>query len=195
MKIKLTEEQYNRLLVENDKDFLGGQVNLKHIGNKVNPFIVKLFTIIYNKCNKCNYFEVKEMIKDDFSLTEAESHLLSYNYHQFLLKDSTGNFKDFMGEPLEYYGKFVFNTTVPVYGTVWGMIDGSAEGYATSYEDFIDNILKSGRFEVDVRWASNVEHDGYDTDWQLDKDGAEELIVDDVHDYEEAEIMDRITIE
>ena len=43
MKIKLTEEQYNRLLVENDKDFLDGYINFKHIGNKVTPFIVRLF--------------------------------------------------------------------------------------------------------------------------------------------------------
>ena len=46
MKIKLTEEQYKRLLVENDKDFLDGQVNFKHIGNKVTPFVVRLFNII-----------------------------------------------------------------------------------------------------------------------------------------------------
>ena len=49
MKIKLTEEQYKRLLVENDKDFLDGQVNFKHIGNKVTPFIVKLYNIIAQK--------------------------------------------------------------------------------------------------------------------------------------------------
>ena len=40
MRIKLTEEQYNRLLVENEKDFLDGQVNFKHIGNKVNPCLL-----------------------------------------------------------------------------------------------------------------------------------------------------------
>ena len=43
MKIKLTEGQYNRLLVENDKDFLDGMVNFKHIGNKVDKFIIKCF--------------------------------------------------------------------------------------------------------------------------------------------------------
>jgi len=193
MKIKLTEEQYNRLLVENDKDFLDGQVNFKHIGNKVNPFIIKLFTIIYNKCNKCNFKQVMFMIKNDFSLTEAESHLLSYNYHQFLLKDSTGNFKHFLGEPLEYYGKFVYDTTLPVYGTVWGYIDGVAEGYGTSYEDFIDQ-LRDGMFDVSTDWRRNVDADTYDVEWELEEDHANEKIVDDVADYDESEIMDRITI-
>jgi hypothetical protein len=193
MRIKLTEEQYNRLLVENEKDFLDGQVNFKHIGNKVNPFIVKLFTIIYNKCNKCDYARVMKMIKNDFSLTEAESHLLSYNYHQFLLKDGTGNFNHFLGEPLEYYGKFVFDTPVPVYGTVWGYIAGVAEGYATSYEDFIDQ-LRDGMFDVSADWRHNVEADTYDVDWELEDDHANEKIVDDVADYDEDEIMDRITI-
>ena len=34
MKIKLTEQQYNRLLVENDKSFLDGNVDFPHIGNE-----------------------------------------------------------------------------------------------------------------------------------------------------------------
>ena len=58
MKIKLTEEQYNRLLVENDKDFLDGKVEFPHIGNKVNKFIVKLFNYIYEK--KGRYTSSKE---------------------------------------------------------------------------------------------------------------------------------------
>ena len=49
MKIKLTEEQYRRLLVEDDKKFLDGKVEFPHIGNKVNKFIVKLFNYIHKK--------------------------------------------------------------------------------------------------------------------------------------------------
>ena len=49
MRIKLSEEQYNRLLVENDKKFLDGKVEFPHIGNKVNKFIVKLFNYIHQK--------------------------------------------------------------------------------------------------------------------------------------------------
>ena len=49
MKIKLTEDQYKRLLVENDKSFLDGKVEFPHIGNVVNKFIVKLFNYLYEK--------------------------------------------------------------------------------------------------------------------------------------------------
>ena len=83
MKIKLTEEQYNRLLVENDKDFLDGQVNFKHIGNKVSPFIVRLFNIINEKCKDCPWDHMVGIIKNDFSLTEQEATLLTYNYNNF----------------------------------------------------------------------------------------------------------------
>ena len=46
MRIKLLESQYNRLLKENDKDFLDGTVNFKEIGNKVDKFIIKCFNFI-----------------------------------------------------------------------------------------------------------------------------------------------------
>ena len=94
---------------------------------------------------------------------------------------------------MEYYGKFVYDTTLPVYGTVWGYIDGMAEGYATSYEDFIEQ-LRDGIFDVSADWRQNVDADTYDVDWDLDTDSADDKIVDDVADYDESEIMDRITI-
>jgi hypothetical protein len=76
---------------------------------------------------------------------------------------------------------------------VWGYIDGMAEGYATSYEDFISQ-LRDGIFDVSADWRQNVDADIYDIDWELGEDPANEKIVDDVADYDEDEIMDRITI-
>ena len=100
MKIKLTEEQYNRLLVENDKDFLDGDVNFKHIGNKVTPFIVKLFNIIAKKSQMTWDAQVK-MIKNDFSLSEAEAVLLVYNFNNFkALKGITDDFSEVLGGTL-----------------------------------------------------------------------------------------------
>ena len=72
MKIKLTEEQYNRLLVENDKDFLEGEVNFRHVGNKINKFIVKLFNILKKK-GISELYPAMNMLKVDFSLDEDES--------------------------------------------------------------------------------------------------------------------------
>ena len=46
MKIRLTENQYKRLLKEDDKDFLDGMVNFKNIGNKIDKPIAKLFSMV-----------------------------------------------------------------------------------------------------------------------------------------------------
>ena len=87
MKIKLTEEQYNRLLVENDKKFLDGKVEFPHIGNKVNKFIVKLFNYIYEKRGDTplNHQErdIREIMVRDFGLTLPEAKLLTHNYGTF----------------------------------------------------------------------------------------------------------------
>ena len=43
MKIRLTENQYKRLLKEDDSDFLDGNVNFRNVGNKIDKVISKLF--------------------------------------------------------------------------------------------------------------------------------------------------------
>ena len=47
MKIRLTESQYKRLLSEDNKSFLDGQVNFRNIGNKVDGFVAKCFEYIF----------------------------------------------------------------------------------------------------------------------------------------------------
>jgi len=196
MKIKLTEEQYNRLLVENDKDFLDGQVNFKHIGNKVTPFIVRLFNIIAKKSEMTWDAQVR-MIKNDFSLTEQEATLLTYNFNNFKSqKGVTDDFNEVLGQPLVYYGKFLFDMDVPVYGNIGGTIDGWAEGYATSYEDFLEQI-QNGDVEAIPDWSSRVDADTYDVDWEVDEDYANDKVSDVGDEYDEADssdFMDRVSI-
>ena len=189
MKIKLTEEQYNRLLVENEKDFLDGDVNFKHIGNKVTPFIVKLFNIIAKKSQMTWDAQVR-MIKNDFSLTEAEAVLLTYNFNNFKAqKGITDDFSSVLGEPLVYYGRFIFDTEVPVHGTVSGYIDGYAEAYATSYEEFLEQ-LQNGDVEVVADWNNRVDSYDHDTDWEVDHDYAQDRVSDNTSDFSEEELDD-----
>ena len=192
MKIKLTEEQYNRLLVENEKDFLDGDVNFKHIGNKVTPFIVKLFNIIAKK-SEMTWDAQVGMIKNDFSLTEAEAVLLVYNFNNFkALKGITDDFSEVLGEPLVYYGRFMFDTHIPVFGTVRGYIEGHAESYATSYEEFLEQ-LQNGDVEIVPDWNDRVDAELYDVDWEVDHDYVEDMQVD--FDEEElGDFKDRVTI-
>tara|TARA_R110002051_G_scaffold323085_1_gene415602 strand:+ start:638 stop:1234 length:597 start_codon:yes stop_codon:yes gene_type:complete len=197
MKIKLTEEQYNRLLVENDKDFLDGQINFKHIGNKVTPFIVRLFNILAKKCKDCPWDNLMNIIKNDFSLTEQEATLLTYNFNNFNAKNSfIEDFNEVLGQPLVYYGKFLFDMDVPVYGNIGGTIDGWAEGYATSYEDFLEQI-QNGDVEAIPDWSRNVDADTYDVDWEVDEDYANDKVSDVGDEYDEADssdFMDRVSI-
>ena len=196
MKIKLTEEQYNRLLVENDKDFLDGQVNFKHIGNKVTPFIVKLFNIIAKK-SEMTWDAQVGMIKNDFSLTEQEATLLTYNFNNFKAqKGITDDFSEVLGEPLVYYGKFLYDMTIPVSGHVNGMIDGWAEGYGTSYADFLEQI-ENGDVEIIADWSSRVDADTYDVEWTVDDDYAQDQVSDIWHEYDEddlSDFIDRVSI-
>ena len=190
MKVKLTEEQYNRLLVENEKDFLDGDVNFKHIGNKVTPFVVRLFNIINEKCKDCPWDQMVGMIKNDFSLTEAEAVLLTYNFNNFKAqKGITDDFSSVLGEPLVYYGRFIFDTEVPVFGTVSGYIDGYAEAYATSYEEFLEQ-LQNGDVEVVADWNNRVDSYDHDTDWEVDHDYAHDRVSDNTSDFSEEELDD-----
>jgi len=189
MKIKLTEYQYNRLLLENDKDFLDGYVNFKHIGNKVTPFVVRLFNIIAKKSEMTWDAQVR-MIKNDFSLTEAEAVLLTYNFNNFKAqKGITDDFSSVLGEPLVYYGRFIFDTEVPVFGTVSGYIDGYAEAYATSYEEFLEQ-LQNGDVEVVPDWNNRVDSYDNDTEWEVDHDYAHDRVSDNTSDFSEEELDD-----
>ena len=99
MRVKLTEEQYNRLLVENDKTFLAGKVNFPHIGNKVSKFIVKLFNYIHQKVGTfkpSNNMEIRDIITRDFGLTKGEAELLGHNYANFSHDTDTDDFSEFI---------------------------------------------------------------------------------------------------
>ena len=185
MKIKLTEGQYNRLLVENDKDFLDGMVNFKHIGNKVTPFIVKLFNIVDRKCKDCSWDSILRIIQNDFSLSKEEAILLTYNYSNFRLNrlNDEWSFEEVLGDPLIYYGKFSYKTEVPVYGNIDGYVSGSAEAYATSYEDFIDK-MNDGESEMVVTSWSDVEPMSLSSvDWEIDHDYGYQRLETELDDY------------
>lgn len=191
MKIKLTEEQYNRLLVEDDKDFLDGDINFKHIGNKVSPFLVKLFNIINEKCNDCPFDKMTAMIENDFALTEQEATLLTYNYNNFRAHrpNDEWTFDAVLGEPLIYYGKFLYDMEVPVQGIVDGYISGWVEAYATSYEDLLE-VLQNGEGEVTADWNDRVDANVHDVDWDVDEDYAIERVREYIEDGEDEDNME-----
>jgi hypothetical protein len=207
MRIKLTEEQYNRLLVENDKDFLDGDVTFPHIGNKVDKFIVKLFNYIHKKVGHTaeglgRWGSIVRIIQHDFSLSQSEAILLTYNYNGFSNKNhgvKEGDYSKFLGEPLEFYGDFKFNTQVPVYADIHGMMDGWVTGTATSQDEFIEKLASGDYDDIDSDWNSDVqEDDGVRVEWEIDSDYAYDRISDEIGDLRRdgdiKHIKDRIEI-
>ena len=111
MRIKLRESQYNRLLKENDKDFLGGMVNFKEIGNKVDKFIIKCYDFIRKQYP--NFKQLRDVpmystkLSKDLSLPNSVCLVICYNYYLMNNKINSvkyeGDFSEFLGEPLEFY--------------------------------------------------------------------------------------------
>jgi len=202
MKIKLTEDQYNRLLVENDKSFLDGNIDFPHIGNKVNKFIVKLFNYLYKKVGPYtihNQREIREIMVRDFGLTLPEAKLLTHNYGTFSSSGEVDEYSSYLGEPLEYWGEFRFNARVPLQAYVYGSTDGFVTGHATSYDEFIDQI-KDGDWEhTDSDWSDDIESFPEDAEWDIDQDYAYDKIKDEMSDLvrhqTKEEILKRIEIE
>ena len=201
MKIKLTEGQYNRLLVENDKTFLAGKVDFPHIGNKVNKFIVKLFNYIHQKVGpftQSNRNDIKDIITRDFGLTDGEAELLRHNYDTFSGSEGVSEFSSYLGEPLEFYGELKFNTRIPMSAYISGTMDGYITGHATSVDDFIDKLENNDWEDVDTDWNDDIESYPEDADWEIDTDYTADRVTDEITDLkrqgDEDDIIDRIEI-
>jgi len=188
MKIRLTENQYKRLLKENDKDFLDGTVNFRNIGNKVDRFISKLFCNLVNNdkyspkeltseslkttdpLELSNFSDIFDRIKELGGYTDSESILLSYNYIELydtiIRLNEEGKCNNLVGIPLEFYGKFSHYATIQHTAYVSGYSSGSGELYTTSYDDFIDK-WENGEVELDDS-GDNIDYECYDLYWEPD---------------------------
>ena len=193
MKIKLTESQYSRLLVENDKSFLDGDVQFPNIGNKVSKFIVKLFNYIYKKIGSYEVHKSQDIgmiMTRDFGLTVPESKLLIHNYSNFSKNTEVSEFNEFLGLPLEFYGEFKYTTGVPVSAYVNGRMEGFVYGNASSYEEFIDS-MKNGNWDLtmDSDWEGSVESWPEDAEWEIDQDWGIERLSDEIGDETNIETL------
>jgi hypothetical protein len=201
MKIKLTEYQYNRLLVENDKDFLDGKVEFPHIENKVNKFVVKLFNYIHQKEGPyvpSKNRDIHTIITRDFGLTNGEAKLLTHNYADLTLDGEVSDFNEFLGKPLEFYGEFKFNTRIPLSAYVNGNIDGWVTGHASSYEDFIEQLAQGDWEDIESDWSEEIDSFPEDAEWDIDSDYAWDMLKDEIADTKRhgdmQDVRDRIEL-
>jgi hypothetical protein len=175
MKIKLTEGQYNKLLVENDKDFLDGMVNFKHIGNKVDKFIIKCFNFMrkqypnFKQLRDIPMYSIK--LSKDLVIPRSVCLVICYNYYLLWNKINPTNYEgdlsEFLGKPLEFYGEFELNEEVPVRGYISGYQMGKYTGYASTEEEFLDQLENGEYYDYDTT-DSYVDYDD-NIEWEVDE--------------------------
>ena len=200
MRIKLRESQYNRLLKENDKDFLGGMVNFKEIGNKVDKFIIKCYDFIRKQYP--NFKQLRDVpmystkLSKDLSLPNSVCLVICYNYYLMNNKINSvkyeGDFSEFLGEPLEFYGKFEISEEIPMSGYINGYQMGKYNGYATSQEEFLDQ-LEDGEFNNYDITDNYVEYDAVNVDWEVDDGYIDDYISQRVSDFRD-DIEDNVNL-
>ena len=175
MKIKLTEGQYNKLLVENDKDFLDGNVNFKEIGNKVDKFIIKCFNFM--KKQYPNFKQLRDIpaysikLSKDLVIPRSVCLVICYNYYLLWNKINPTNYEgdlsEFLGKPLEFYGEFEINEEIPVRGYVSGYQVGKYTGYSSTEEEFLDQLEDGEYYDYDTT-DSYVDYDN-NIEWEVDE--------------------------
>ena len=110
MKVKLTEEQYKRLLTENTGDEWG------RVGKTVNAFIVRLFKEIRDKIQngglKMNS-DIVDYIVRDLVLTQEEAIILAHNFKVMVDFHSQDDLNELLGKPMEFMGVWQIPTHIP----------------------------------------------------------------------------------
>jgi hypothetical protein len=188
MKIRLTESQYKRLLNEDNQSFLDGTVRFKNIGNKVDKTIAKLFLMMYKEGNltpNLNYLrssdpyfydphfrKIIDYIALTLFVTKEESILLAHNYSSVMwdkIREASENNDTIIlvGEPLQFFGKYIYPSTLMYDGFISGTGVGNIECYATDTNNFKEKI-DSGLYELDG--PDRIDYNSYSIDWSLDKD-------------------------
>ena len=190
MKIRLTESQYSRLLKEDDKDFLGGMVNFKTIGNKVNLAIAKLFIMMQREgkfkisldylkvgdpmYSSQNFRDIVKYIILMLSVENSEAILLAHNYISFLrdkivIASEKNDPNLLVGEPLQFFGKYKYPITYYWTGYINGTTSGNLECYATDDDDFTKKI-DDGFYDVMENSNGHIDYDMSDVEWEPNDD-------------------------
>ena len=198
MRIKLRESQYSRLLKENDKDFLDGNVNFREIGNKVDKFIIRCYNFIrkqyptFKQLRDVPNFARK--VSKDLVIPKAVSLVICYNYYLLdMTENYVGDLSEFLGDPLEFYGEFELNEEVPVRGYISGYQMGTYTGYASSEEEFLGQLEDGEYYDMDVDDGGGVDYDGMSIDWEIDEGYVDDYLSQRVGDNRD-DIIDNVNL-
>ena len=170
MKVKLTETQYNRLLTETQQ-----------VGDKVTPFVVKMFKLIENKVGLSTYFLVDAMhfLMNTMSLSVNDALVVATTYEKFREEEMT-EWDNLIGKPLQTKKVYGFKTSVPVMASMYARGYGVATVYALGYseKDALENVLDHQKFSVEIEDEDNIDWDTDIEDIEINTD----MMLDDMSD-------------
>ena len=172
MKVKLTEEQYNRLLIENSGDEWGS------ISKTVDPFIIKVFRQIRDKIQngglKMNS-DIVDYIVNSLVFTQEEAIILAHNFKVMVDYHSEQDLNELLGKPMEFMGVWQIPTHVPtvVELTGRGYPDGRVYVMGRTPEEAIRTIRDGAEDDFEVGDMNELDLDAVLDEFDID-------IVDDI---------------
>ena len=135
-------------------------------------------------------------LSKDLSLPNSVCLVICYNYYLMNNKINPekyeGDFSEFLGEPLEFYGEFEINEEIPMVGYINGYQMGKYNGYATNQEDFLDQ-LEDGEFYNYEIGNNYVEYDAVNVDWEVDDGYIDDWISQRISDFRD-DIEDNVNL-
>ena len=188
MKIRLTENQYKRLLSEQEtsEELIDYDGVHKKMGKKIDKFISKLFIHIFETDKitpqtmegpyEYGYKSLKKVISEVGDYNRHSSLILAHNYIKYFDLIKNGDVENLIGKPLEYYALFQIDVPLHYTGEVTGTGYGTIEGYSTSPDKFFDQIEQNeydiNDIDVNPEWSGDVY-------WHLDDDVTRDQIFND----------------
>ena len=171
MKIRLTEEQYKRILTEDN--------NLK-----VTRPIRKMFELLHRSWDKLSLKKIDDvlkMISEHLGVTEDVSYMIYKNFMSYGLGLVEGDTLQNYEMPV-----YTIKTTMPTVVTARTYLTGFVEVKATSEENAINRVL-DGKYVDMYLDEDGMEYQNPDLDFDLSGDDAEiidSMVLDHVADVD-----------
>ena len=167
MRIKINEEQYNRLLSEN--------VDSK-LGDIITKPIIRIMISLKNDYDVDfeGYLGI-EKIKQDFSLNHSDALSLIHNYKEYFQNKSIDEFDQMLGKPLTKINEYIISVNLPAIVQARAFVDSKIIVRASSPQEALD-LAANGDYVNMVIDRGSRYNQNPDLDW--DFDDAE--IIDDI---------------
>lgn len=184
MRIKINEEQYNRLLSENV---------YSKLGDTITKPIIRIMISLKNDYDVDfeGYLGI-EKIKQDFSLNHSDALSLIHNYKEYFQNKSIDEFDQMLGKPLTKINEYIISVNLPAIVQARAFVDSKIIVRASSPQDALDLAANGDYVRMDIDRGSRY-NQNVDLDWDFDDaeildDMATDLLNDFSNDWGENEI-------